>query len=477
MAAAAPADVHTDASERAQQPARNYAGGASHATLAGAQLEAESTMLTEAPSVAAPTCQSQAKGSGTGLRILLHGINYSPELTGIGKYSGEMAEWLADHGHQVRVVTAPPYYPAWKVREDYKAWFYRRERGRVRVYRCPLWVPQSPSSTGRLLHLLSFTASSLPVMLAQVLWCPDVVLTVEPALFCAPATLLTAHLSGATSWLHVQDFEVDAAFDLGFLPSEGLVHNVAVRLEQFLMRWFTRISSVSQSMVRRLLAKGVSPQKTLLFPNWVDVDAIAPLKDGNSLRDELGLGPDKVVLLYTGNLGMKQGLELLPELAQRLASDEHLHFLFCGDGAFRPQLEALVDGLPNVTLLPLQPLTRLNELLNAADIHLLPQRSDAADLVMPSKLTGMLASGRPVIATAARGTQVAIAIEGCGVAVEPGDTDGVIRAIRHLAASPELRRAMGKAARKHAIDYMSKDAVLESFDAQLRATVKVATVT
>jgi colanic acid biosynthesis glycosyl transferase WcaI len=182
---------------------------------------------------------------------------------------------------------------------------------------------------------------------------------------------------------------------------------------------------------------------------------------------------------------MKQGLELLPELAQRLAADEHLHFLFCGDGAFRPQLEALVAGLPNVTLLPLQPLTRLNELLNAADIHLLPQRSDAADLVMPSKLTGMLASGRPVIATAARGTQVAIAIEGSGIAVEPGDTEGVICAIRHLAASPELRRAMGKAARKHAIDYMSKDAVLGSFEAQLRATaeaqlrttVKVATVT
>jgi hypothetical protein len=125
---AAPADVQIGTPEGAREPARNYAGGTSPATLAGAQLEAESIMLTEAPSVAVPTYQSQAKGSGRGLRILLHGINYSPELTGIGKYSGEMAEWLAAHGHEVRVVTAPPYYPAWKVREDYKAWFYRRER-------------------------------------------------------------------------------------------------------------------------------------------------------------------------------------------------------------------------------------------------------------------------------------------------------------------------------------------------------------
>ncbi|MGI8771327.1 MAG: glycosyltransferase WbuB [Acidobacteriaceae bacterium] len=422
------------------------------------------------------------------MRILLHGINYSPELTGIGKYSGEMAEWLAAQGHQVRVVTAPPYYPAWQVRKDYKAWSYRLEReaipgaqsaaqsSAVRVYRCPLFVPRSPASASRLLHLLSFTASSLPIMLAQVFWRPDVVLTVEPALFCAPATLLTARLSHAAAWLHVQDFEVDAAFDLGFLPRKGLIHNLAVRLERFFMRRFTGVSSVSSSMVRRLPGKGVQPEKTVLFPNWVDVDSIAPLAGSNAFREQLGLGPDKTVLLYTGNLGMKQGLEILPELAQRLIREERLHFLFCGDGAFRPQLETLSAGLPNVTLLPLQPLSRLSELLSAADVHLLPQRSDAADLVMPSKLTGMLASGRPVIATAAAGTQVAIAIEGCGIAVEPGDTAGVVAAIRRLAACPEQRTAMGAAARRHAVEFMSKEAVLRRFEAQLCSAVKVAAV-
>ncbi len=437
-------------------------------------------MLTEAACVAGPAPQARTKGPGTGLRILLHGINYSPELTGIGKYSGEMAEWLAAQGHQVRVVTAPPYYPAWQVREDYKAWSYRLEHGTqpgaVRVYRCPLFVPRSPSSWSRLLHLLSFTASSLPVMLAQVFWRPDVVLTVEPALFCAPATLLTARLAHAAAWLHVQDFEVDAAFDLGFLPRQGVIHNLAVRLERFLMRHFTGVSSVSSNMVRRLPGKGVPPEKTVFFPNWVDVDSIAPLAGSNGFREQLGLAADKTVLLYTGNMGMKQGLEMLPELAQRLIQEEHLHFLFCGDGAFRPQLESLLTGLPNVTLLPLQPLSRLNELLSAADIHLLPQRSDAADLVMPSKLTGMLASGRPVIATAAAGTQVAIAIEGCGIAVEPGDTPGVVAAIRRLAACPAERAAMGAAARRHAVEFMSKEAVLRRFEAQLCSTVKVAAV-
>ena len=88
------------------------------------------------------------------MRILLLGLNYSPELTGIGKYSGEMMEWLAERGHEVRVVTAPPYYPAWKVREDYRWWEYRVETSPagVRVFRCPLWLPERPNGIRRMLH-------------------------------------------------------------------------------------------------------------------------------------------------------------------------------------------------------------------------------------------------------------------------------------------------------------------------------------
>ncbi len=406
------------------------------------------------------------------MRILLHGINYAPELTGIGKYSGEMAEWLASRGHEVRVVTAPPYYPAWQVGKGFRWWAYCVERGSVRVYRCPLWVPRRPSSLTRLLHLTSFMASSLPVMLAQVFWHPDVVLTVEPALFCAPATLATARLAGAASWLHIQDFEMDAAFGLGFLPADGFVHRLAEGLERRLMDGFDRISSVSRNMADRLPAKGVDRRKIVLFPNWVDIDAIRPTPGPNRLREQLGLSPEKVVVLYAGNMGMKQGLELLPLLAQRFAEDERIRFLFCGDGAFRPQLESMIAGLHNVTLLPLQPLSRLNDLLNAADIHLLPQRSGAADLVMPSKLTGMLASGRPIVATAAAGTQVAIAIEGCGVAIDPGNMGKVVEAIQTLAFSPELRARLGAAARCNAVDNLGKELVLERFETQLRRLVE-----
>jgi colanic acid biosynthesis glycosyl transferase WcaI len=405
------------------------------------------------------------------LRILLHGINYSPELTGIGKYSGEMAEWLAARGHGVRVVTAPPYYPAWRVRTDYRAWSYKTEPDPVRVYRCPVYVPRHPSGHTRLLHLGSFMLSSLPIMLSQAQWRPDVVLTVEPTLMSAVAGLMTARIAEAVAWLHVQDFEVDAAFGLGLLRGEGRAHKLAEALERQAMHGFDRISTVSEKMMQRLPEKGIQVAKTVMFPNWVDTDAIAPLRRPSRLRQQLGLGPDRVVLMYAGNMGMKQGLELLPLLAQEFASDPRIHFLFCGDGAYHAQLAGMVQGAANVTMLPLQPFDRLNDLLNAADIHLLPQRPDAADLVMPSKLTGMLASGRPVIATAASGTQVAIALGPCGIAVPPLDNAALFTAVRTLADRPEMRRALGVAARSHAVEYLGRERVLQRFEAELLAAV------
>ncbi len=405
------------------------------------------------------------------MRILLYGLNYAPELTGIGKYSGEMAEWLAGRGHRVRVVTTPPYYPAWRVRADYRWWAYRKERGPVTVYRCPLYVPQRPSGVSRLLHLASFMLSSLPVVMAQAGWRPEIVMTVEPAFMCVPGTLLAGRMAGAPAWLHIQDFEVDAAFDLGLLPREGWLHTVAEQLEQRLMRGFARVSTISHRMMERLPEKGVAQQRIVLFPNWVDTEAIQPLPTPSSLREELGLGPERVVLLYAGNMGMKQGLEILPELAQACRRDPRIHFIFCGDGAFHPQLRAMVEGMQNVTMLPLQPLDRLNDLLNTADIHLLPQRGDAADLVMPSKLTGMLASGRPVLATVAKGTQVATALEGCGTVVEPGDAAALLAAVERLADDVELRCAMGRAARAYAVEHMGRERVLERFEAELVAAV------
>lgn len=404
------------------------------------------------------------------MKILVYGINYAPELTGIGKYSAEMAEWLAARGHEVSAVTAPPYYPQWEVHAGYRAGRYRKELRRgVTVRRAPLWVPGKPGGLKRLIHLASFALSSLPSLLRAAAGRPDVILVVEPALFCAPAAWLAARLCGARAWLHIQDYEVDAAFELGLLKGAGLRAAVR-RAESWLMRRFDRVSTISNRMLDLALAKGVEPGRAVLLPNWIDVDAIAP-RDGGDYRAELGIPENAVVALYSGNMGGKQGLQTLADVARRLSREHRLWFVFCGQGPERAPLEARCQGLPRVRFLDLQPAERLGELLNTADIHLLPQRAGAADLVMPSKLTGMLASGRPVVCGAAPGTELASVVEHCGLVTPPEDGAAMAEAVRKLGYNARMRETLGAAARQYAQAHLHVDAVLGAAEREFEAVL------
>lgn len=409
------------------------------------------------------------------MRILIYGINFTPELTGIGKYTGEMAAWLASRGHLVRVITSPPYYPNWKLGDGFRnGWTKHHDVitagvPHLQIYRCPLWVPPQPGGLKRLLHLASFAVSSLPVMLRQLSWRPNVVWVVEPALFCAPAAAAVARLSGARAWLHVQDFEVDAAFDLGLLRGK-FVRRLVAWGERWLMRRFDVVSTISNRMHQRLLSKGVAPANAVMAVNWVNMAAFAlPSPDGvAAYRRELGVADDAVVALYSGNMGAKQGLELLAEAAKHCLS---MVFVFCGNGVGRASLVARCQGLTNVRFIDLQPLARLPDLLAMADIHLLPQRADAADLVMPSKLTGMLASARPVVATAKPGTELANVVQSCGLVVPPEDVAAFAHALLTLAADPVLRERLGAAGFLYAQENLDKEAVLTKFEADLQRLV------
>lgn len=394
-------------------------------------------------------------------RLLLVTLNYRPELTGIGKYTGEMAEWLVGHGWEVRVITAPPYYPAWRISPGYYGSRYHKEKvGGLHITRCPLWVPSQLNGLKRILHLMSFALSAFPIILWQAWrWRPDVVFTVEPPLFCAPAALLGAWLGKSQSWLHVQDFEVDAAFDLGILRSLWLRRWV-LSMERSLLARFNRVSTISDRMLERLEHKQVPQSRRLLFPNWVELDRIHPLAGPSPLRDEWGITALEIVILYSGNLGEKQGLEILLEAAGKLQDHKELVFLLCGDGASRLRFEQMAKDMPNLHFKPLQPLDRLNDLLNLADIHVLPQRADAADLVLPSKLTNMLASGRPVVTTANAETQVADLVRDCGLVAAPGDVEALANAILSLAQSPPLRHTLGVKARALAERLWDKDRLL-----------------
>ncbi|MFD4839155.1 glycosyltransferase WbuB [Achromobacter sp. NPDC058515] len=405
------------------------------------------------------------------MKILLYGINYAPELTGIGKYTAELAEWLTARGHEVSAVTAPPYYPQWRVHDGYRAGRYAKEERRgVTVRRAPLWVPARPGGLKRLIHLASFALSSLPSLLRAAAGRPDIILVVEPALFCAPAAWLAARLCGARAWLHIQDYEVDAAFELGLLKGARL-RGMVKRAERFLMRRFDRVSTISRRMLELAVAKGVDPGRAVLLPNWIDVDAIAPRADGGDYRAQLGIPGNAIVALYSGNMGGKQGLQTLADVARRLSREDRLWFVFCGQGPERVPLQEKCKGLARVVFMDLQPAERLGALLNTADIHLLPQRAGAADLVMPSKLTGMLASGRPVVCGAARGTELAGVVAHCGLLTPPEDAVAMAEAVRKLSYNSQIRETLGAAARQYALAHLHVDAVLAAAEREFAALV------
>lgn len=414
------------------------------------------------------------------MKILLYGLNFAPELTGIGRFSGDMAAWLAARGHQVRAVTAPPYYPAWRVAEGHSGYWWRRETWEgVDVIRCPLYVPRLASGLRRLIHLASFALSSAaPAKWSGLFWRPDVVFVVEPTAFVAPAGLASAWFAGALSWLHVQDFEFDAAIELGLLPRA--LAGPATASEGFLLRRFDTVSTISPRMVARLEAKGVPGDRTVMFPNWVDTARILPAADGAGFRSELGISQDAIVVLYSGNIGEKQGIEQIATAAQRVARDRQagdppVQFVLAGAGAGREVIEQAVRthglGEDAFRLLPLQPEEKLPALLAMADIHLLPQRAEAADLVMPSKLGGMLSSGRPVVASAAPGTQIALTVSNCGIVVAPGDGDAFGRAVLELVRDADRRGSLGLAARREAEANWDRDAVLQRLESELERRV------
>ncbi|MEW6347242.1 MAG: glycosyltransferase WbuB [Pseudomonadota bacterium] len=403
------------------------------------------------------------------MKILLYGINYAPELTGIGKYTAEMAEVLAAGSHDVRVVCAPPYYPEWRVAKGFSSSRYANEtRNGVRIWRAPLWVPAQPKGAGRIAHLASFALSSFPLLLRHAFWRPDVVVCIAPSLMNAPTGWLVARLTGAYAWLHIQDYEVDAAFSLGMLKG-SLLKRLALALERMLLRRFDTVSTISGKMVEHALRKGVEQSKVARFSNWADTEAIYPLGRRSRLRDELSIPDAATVVLYSGNMGAKQGLEVLAAAANGFAHRDDVVFVFCGNGPAREAITAICGNLRNCRFIDLQPLERLNELLNLADIHVLPQRADAADLVMPSKLTGMLASGRAVIAMANPGTELYEAVSPRGVVVPPGEAGLLVSAIEMLAGNAFERARLGRAGREFAQAVLSREAVLGEFEAKLCA--------
>ncbi|WP_411846121.1 glycosyltransferase [Roseibacillus persicicus] len=491
------------------------------------------------------------------MKVLIYGLNYAPELTGIGRYTGEMGPWLQKSGVDVRVVTTPPYYPHWKIADGYrKFWFQKEVVEGVPVWRCPFYVPAKPTTMKRLVHLGSFAVTGFLGLWRHLLWRPDWVFMVEPASMTVPGGLIFAKVAGAKSWLHVQDFEMEAMLGLskeldsktqdnktqgtrgegekevvaggssldsrsadlsppqskGELvdsvgrtevraPGEGAVGRaassdeaskparargplglqLAAGLEAWLKRRFDRTSSISRVMMGKLAERGIPEEKISFFPNWVDIDFMSPGEPKRNFREEWGIGKDECFVLYSGNMGRKQGLEMVLEVAERLEKEERVassagaskhgeargpffRFVIVGEGAAKEELmaEAEKRGLKNIQFHPLQPYEDLPDLLRSADAHLVVQKKGAADAVLPSKLTSILSVGGNAIITAEKDTELGRLDEkfpGMVTLIEPEDA-GILTDCLKKKGAYYRETVLNEQARDYAERFLERDAVL-----------------
>lgn len=384
----------------------------------------------------------------TNARVLLYAMNYAPELTGCGRYTGEMGAELVQRGAIVTVVTTPPHYPGWRVQTGHVNRYSNETLAGQRIIRCPTYLRDAMGGIHRMIAPVAFSLTSLPVIMWQLLFRrQDMLICVEPTLFAMPAALLAARLRGTPTLLHVQDLEVDAAFEVGHLRPPIWLKRVAYAFERCILRGFDSVVTISEGMRMRLVAKGLDPARVMLIRNWVDLDHIRPLDAPLSYRAMIDVPEDRFVILYSGNLGPKQGLDTLGRAAARMAAEAQetgtdVLLVIAGDGPERDRLMHDYGHLPNIAFRPLQPEAHLGAFLNMADAHVIPQLAGATDFALPSKLAGILASGRSLIVMAEPTQEIARFVGDSAIVIPPEDDARLVDAIRSVqAADPPQRRA------------------------------------
>jgi colanic acid biosynthesis glycosyl transferase WcaI len=258
------------------------------------------------------------------LRLLIISINYWPEETATGKYTGEMGRWFAGRGHAVDVIAGQPHYPAWKLMPGYRNRWQQEWHGGVRILRCPHTIPRPGrvGFTARVLMETSFAVSSLR-WLTMVLTDRrnyDAAIVICPPLQTFALAELARIMRGWPWILHIQDLQVDAAERLGLLRSPLLAW-LLPRIERFALRRATAASTISRAMVERVRAK--QARACWLTPNWAETETIKPSPSANGVRAEMRATSDDVVFVYAGNLGEKQGIEWLAEVESLAAAPWH----------------------------------------------------------------------------------------------------------------------------------------------------------
>ncbi len=392
------------------------------------------------------------------LRILVLCPHYEPDTAPTGEVMTAICEQWTARGHRVEVVTSLPWYRDHAVAEGWSGRLVRTQReswGRIRR-----WHP-FPADKGRLAAraaaFAGFTVLAGADAVAAAGRC-DVVVAMSPPLTLGAAGWAAAWRGRVPMVFNVQDVFPDAAVETGVLRNPQAVA-AASRLERWVYRRADAVTVLSEGMAENVRAKldsGDDPQKVVVIPNTADADRIIPSDRHNSYRADLGPGgdSDKTVVMYAGNLGHSQPLDLVVTAAEQFADQGRtdVQFVVNGDGVARSSVAAAATRLDNLHLVGWQPPERVGEVLAAADLHVVLLRAGLGESSVPSKVYSVLAAGRPVLASVDRGSEVErlLAVSGAGRTVGPGDVGAFCAAVAEMADDPDGLAEMGRRGRAYA---------------------------
>ena len=397
--------------------------------------------------------------------ITIIGVNYAPEDSAIGLYTTQKAEYFVSKGYSVSVITGFPYYPQWDIRSDYKdkSRWYKETINDVLVYRFKQYVPSKPTFSSRIIHLLSFTFGSINNLFK--LEKPDYVVCIVPF---TSSVLLGWFLKvryRSKLWVHIQDFEFDAAVDSGLLSSNSSFFISRILwLESTLFKQADTISTISNGMLKKLKTK-VNNVNTYYLTNWLDTSKFRVKSD----KKHPYLQSDKFKILYSGNIGAKQDWYFFFQVLDQLKSTKDIEVVIVGEGAEKTKLLQGIKNYDFVKHFNLVPYDELPTLLSSADVHFLFQKSDVIDTVMPSKLLGMMASAKPSIVTGNEASEVAQVYRDSqgGYYFSDNSLEQVVTCIKALKADKLLCEQLGKNAAAYVIENYSKENILDRFIVEL----------
>jgi colanic acid biosynthesis glycosyl transferase WcaI len=409
------------------------------------------------------------------MRLAVICPHFAPDVAPTGEVMTSIALELARRGHRLHIVTSLPWYRHHAIEAGWNGQLVRHEDtdwGRItRLHPFPTDKRNIPA---RAAAFGGFTAlATLEAAIARER--PEAVLAMSPPLTLGLAGWSVARVRRVPFVFNIQDVFPDVAVELGLLTDRRVIA-AASWLERFTYHRADAVTVLSDDLADNVRAKlgpvrpghaGESgdPDKVVVIPNFIDTDWMRPGSRENAYRREFGLTGQRVVM-YAGNVGLSQSLDLVLDAAAALAPEDDVKFVINGGGAARAELQRRAAGLGNVRFVDMQPKARLPEVLAAADVHLVPLRRGLARSSVPSKLYSILAAGRPIVASVDAGTEVARVVDeaSAGLAVAPDDNEAFTKAVRRLLENPDEAAAMGRTGRRWVERWLSPAAVAQRYD-------------